>query len=88
MPYGTAKKKPAQESRCLRYFLNIVTMYIPNAKASVLFNKEILKAFLLRSETGQGCHCLQYCTTLYLSIFIHEKTIRGIRMAGDIVHWL
>lgn len=73
MPYSTAKKKPAQENRCLRYFLNIVTMYIPNAKASVLFNKEILQAFLLRSETGQGCHCLQYCTTLYSSNYTREN---------------
>ena len=62
-------------------------MYIPNAKASVLFNKEILKAFLLRSETGQGCHCpstVQHCTR----VIIPEKTTRGIRMVGDIVNWL
>lgn len=53
----------------------------------MLFNKEILKAFLLRSETGQGCHCpstVQHCTR----VIIQEKTTRGIRMVGDIVNWL
>ena len=68
-------------------YLNTVKAIYDKPTANIILNGEKLKAFLLRSETGQECPLSPLLLNIVLEVLataIKEKEIKGIQIGKEV----
>ena len=81
--------KPLQKANTEGTYLNIIKAKYNKHTANIIFNSEKLKAFLLRSETRQGCPFSPLLFKIVLELLPQKsqkkkKKVEGIQIVKEV----